>query len=60
MSESKSPLDELRIPADLVWTKIDGGDVPTDPELQQIVDCERAARQAWIKKDAQKKEEKDK
>jgi hypothetical protein len=57
---SESPLDELRIPADKLWEKIMGGDMPTLEELQMLVDYERAARQAWIKKESQRQEEKGK
>ena len=43
-----SPLDELRSPADKVWTKIDDAESVTPEEIMQIVEYERAAREAWI------------
>lgn len=43
-----SPLDELRIPADKVWEKIDDAEAVTPEDIMQIVEYERAAREAWI------------
>lgn len=42
-----SPLDELRIPADKAWDKVDAGEKISTEEIQSIVDYERAARQKW-------------
>lgn len=57
---NSSPLDELRIPADRVWDKIAGGDMPTPAELSELVKAERAMRAEWIKKERAKREKKDK
>lgn len=46
--ELSSPLDELRIPADRVWEKIDEAEAVTPEDIMKIVEYERAAREAWI------------
>jgi len=55
MSKEPSPLDQLHISADLVWTKVCPGYVLTDEDVAALVTNERAAREAFIKKSAAKK-----
>ncbi len=50
-----SPLDELHISADQVWTKVCPGYVLTDEDIATLVRADRANRETFVKKSTTKK-----
>lgn len=55
VGQGPSPIDEMRVAADLVWQKVAGPDyVLTEQDIDTMVETERAMRESWMKKSSKK------